>query len=510
MRRGTRLAGFACLLASCVAPSSPGEAPAPRVAVGGDSPLVAAFERVAYDTGVPAELLASLAYVETRFTQVSSSEGDAHGAPSYGILGLSQGELEAGARLAGVTDEAARTDAIASIRAGAALLRANAPDAVTTDDFLVTLDPTLRSEVSAILARGVDGRDASGRSIVVSARGGMKSDGTSTITQALGYPGAEWVPASSANYDTANRTSITNVVIHTTQGNYSGTLSWFKNPDAQVSAHYVVRSSDGHIAQMVDEKNVAWHDKCFNTTTIGIEHEGYVENPTKWYTEAMYSESAKLTSYLADKYNIEKKLGPIVGHGDAPDCSTHTDPGSGWNWDHYIDLVKVGGAGSFAATDVEVDAPASIVSGERATVTVRIKNTGSSAWDLDVTRLGTAMPQDRESAFFVDGDWIGPNRATAVDGRVASGQIGTFTFEIVGPQVREPTVYDEAFQLVAEGVVWFGPDIHVTTQVTPDGSSGYFGGGCSAAGNGGSGALACGMFALGALVVRRRRRRARR
>lgn len=501
MRRGT-LAGFACLLAGCLAPSA--EPPAPRVALGGDSPLVAAFERVAYDTGIPAELLAALSYAETRFVVLAPDAAHVHGTASYGVLGLSAADLADGALLAGVTDEAARTDALASLRAGAALIRAHAPDAVTLDDFLATLAPTVRAEVVALLARGVDGRDADGRSIVIAARGGRPPANLGEAVQALGYGGAEWIPASTANYRVANRTAVDHVVVHTTQGSYSGTLSWFKNPDAGVSAHYVVRSSDGHVAQMVDEKDVAWHDKCFNDTTVGIEHEGYIADPERWYTEAMYSESAQLTAYLCDKYGIPKEQGPIVGHGDAPDCSTHTDPGPGWDWPHYIQLVKVGGPGAFAASDVEVDVPASLVSGERATVTVRVTNTGQSAWDLDLTRLATAQPQDRPSALFVDGDWIAPNRAAAVDARVPAGEIGTFTFEIVAPEVREPTVIDEAFQLVEEGVIWFGPDIHVTTQVTPAGSSG----GCSAT-SGGSGALACGMFALGAFVLRRRRPRGR-
>lgn len=497
MRIGVRLAVSACLLAGCVAPSTD-EPAAPRVALGGTSPLVTAFERVAYDTGVPAELLATLAYVETRFELVASH---GHGAETYGLFGMTAADLEAGARLAGVSDEAARTDLMASLRAGAALLRAHAPD----DDFLAALAPALRAQVSAILARGLDARDANGLSITVAARGHAE-ESLASITQALGYEGAEWIPASSENYGAANRTAITNIVIHTTQGAYAGTVSWFKNPAAGVSAHYVVRSSDGHVAQMVDEKNVAWHDKCFNTTTIGIEHEGFIENPTKWYTEAMYRESAKLTAYLADKYGIAKELGPIVGHGEAPDCSDHTDPGPGWDWDHYLELVRTSGAGSFAASDVIVEAPAAMISGEHATVTVRITNTGSSAWDLDVTRLGTSAPQDRESQFFVDGDWISPSRATAVDAVAKRGETATFTFEIVAPQVTEPTAFDEAFQLVEEGAVWFGPEIHITTQVTPDKASES--GGCSST-KGGSSLLACGMFALGAIVLRRRRPRRR-
>jgi len=92
-----------------------------------------------------------------------------------------------------------------------------------------------------------------------------------------------------------------------------------------------------------------------------------------------------------------------------------------------------------------------------------------AAWDLDATRIGTQHPQDRDSAFFVDGDWISPNRATAIDTKTDAGVQGTFTFKIRGPAVTEPTVYDEAFSIVQESVTWFGPTFHVVTQVRPSG-----------------------------------------
>ena len=131
-----------------------------------------------------------------------------------------------------------------------------------------------------------------------------------------------------------------------------------------MSAHYVVRSSDGDITQMVDEKDVAWHDACFNTQDRSASSTRATSTaPSVWYTEAMYAESAKLTAYLADKYSIPKNRARILGHGEAPDCSTHTDPGPGWNWDHYMDLVTTGGAPMFGAGDVTVDAPASMVVG---------------------------------------------------------------------------------------------------------------------------------------------------
>ena len=250
---------------------------------------------------------------------------------------------------------------------------------------------------------------------------------------------------------------------------------------------------------MVDEKNVAWHDKCFNSKTVGIEHEGFIDKPELWYTEPLYIESAKLTAYLCDKYGIPKEMGAIVGHDTAPDCSTHTDPGDGWNWPHYLELVQTYGAPQFAAEDVIVQGPPTMVAGERATFTITLTNRGNAAWETDLTRLGTALPTDRESELFVDGDWLSPTRITAIDGRVEPGETGTFTFDVIAPDVREPTVIDEGFQLVEEDVTWFGPDIHVVFQTMPRAD----GGGCNT--SGGNASLLLVGFA--ALLLRRRYRR---
>jgi len=106
-------------------------------------------------------------------------------------------------------------------------------------------------------------------------------------------------------------------------------------------------------------------------------------------------------------------------------------------------------------------------------VTVTLANHGTSAWDIDATRLGTQDPPDRDSEFFVDGDWLAPNRATAIDATAAPQATGTFTFQIRGPDVALPQVYDEAFQLVEAGDgastndAWFGPIFHLVIQVVP-------------------------------------------
>jgi hypothetical protein len=506
MRTGS-LAGIALaslLTGACVAPLS--DSSAPGVAVGGSSALVDMFARVGTETGVPAELLATMSYVGTRLRFVSAEE---HGRTTLGLLGLSRDDLLAGAALAGITDHAALTEPEASVRAGAALLKSRDPSARTLGDFLSLFDGDERTALTDALIRGSDGRDASGNRVTIAARPELDAHaGLGTVEQGLGnadYGPASWSPAYAGNYAVGNRTKVSHIVIHDTEGSYAGTISWFKDPAANVSAHYVIKSSTGAITQMVKEKDTAWHDACFNTTTVGIEHEGYAAHPEQWFTEPMYVASAKLTAYLADKYSIPKERGFIVGHGEAPDCSDHTDPGPGWNWAHYIDLVKTGGAPTFLAGDAVIDAPTALVSGETATVTITITNNGNVAWDLDLTRVGTALPQDRESAIFLDGDWVSPSRPTGVDARVVPGATGTFTFDIVAPNVREVEVVDEAFQLVQDGGAWFGPEMHVVFSVAPKGDSG----GCSATG-GGSAGTACAMLLLGVLGLSRPRRRRRR
>ncbi len=173
-----------------------------------------------------------------------------------------------------------------------------------------------------------------------------------------------WV--ASPNYSSRDGTPISALVIHTTQGSYAGTIAWFQNPDANASAHYVLRSSDGQITQMVREADKAWHVRTENPYTIGYEHEGYVEEPS-WYTQAMYQSSALLARHDCDTYGInphrmfyrdtlddgtvldsgvhvlagQNYCTKIAGHQHYPNNS-HVDPGPYWNWNYYYRLVNQG------------------------------------------------------------------------------------------------------------------------------------------------------------------------
>lgn len=172
------------------------------------------------------------------------------------------------------------------------------------------------------------------------------------------YGPAIWNPAASCNYSSRNGVAVSAVTIHTVQGSYAGCISWFQNCNAGVSAHYVIRSSDGQVTQMVRESDKAWHVGSENAYTIGIEHEGYINNPS-WYTSAMYQSSADLVKDICTSgYGINPlrtHYGPscsgsssqcqlggcirIKGHQHYPN-QTHSDPGPHWNWTHYYHLIN--------------------------------------------------------------------------------------------------------------------------------------------------------------------------
>jgi N-acetylmuramoyl-L-alanine amidase-like protein/hydrophobic W protein len=169
---------------------------------------------------------------------------------------------------------------------------------------------------------------------------------------AVDYPGAIW--NGTTCYGTRSGTAITHVAIHDMEGYYSSTISWFKNCANNVSAHYLVRSSDGQITQMVREADMAWHVKASNPYTVGIEHEGFMSDAS-WYTDAMYNASAALSRNVCDRLGIDKtKTYFGTAQTALPDSSysvkghvhfanqTHTDPGTNWNWARYRSEVAYG------------------------------------------------------------------------------------------------------------------------------------------------------------------------
>ncbi|MCX5316079.1 N-acetylmuramoyl-L-alanine amidase [Streptomyces sp. NBC_00154] len=165
----------------------------------------------------------------------------------------------------------------------------------------------------------------------------------SGTARAASYPTTHWIPASTSNYTVSNRPTsyaIDRVVIHVTQEYFQDARRIFQDPARKVSAHYMLASADGYIAQFVREKDIAWHagNWSYNTRSIGIEHEGWVDEPS-WFTNVMYRQSAQLTAAICTRYGIPKDRTHIIGHYEVPGTD-HTDPGPYWDWAKYMTYVK--------------------------------------------------------------------------------------------------------------------------------------------------------------------------
>ena len=158
-------------------------------------------------------------------------------------------------------------------------------------------------------------------------------------------------PGDYGNYDLANRPddglAVRYVVIHDTEVGYDETVALFQNPLAYVSSHYVIRSSDGEVTQMVPTRNVAWHagNWWINTHAVGIENEGFALEGNEWLTDALYRSLARLTRYTADRYGIPLDREHIIGHDQVPgpteafQAGMHWDPGPFFDWAHFMTLV---------------------------------------------------------------------------------------------------------------------------------------------------------------------------
>ncbi|GGO61456.1 hypothetical protein GCM10012289_03730 [Nonomuraea cavernae] len=257
-----------------------------------------------------------------------------------------------------------KSDDAANVLGGAAVLRARADalklDAKARKDVArwysavaaygqAPNDDAARIYADAVyetLAAGIDAAGVRVAPRAVQPDRGAYADEPRMLAAATDYAGALWKAASPSNYAVSSRPAsdkIDRIIVHVTQGSYAGTISWFQNSAAKVSAHYVVRSSDGQITQMVREKDRAWHagNSDYNRRSVGIEHEGYVGDAS-WFTEQMYRASAALTRDIADRHGIPKDRTHIIGHVQVPG-SDHTDPGSYWNWTKYMSYVTGGG-----------------------------------------------------------------------------------------------------------------------------------------------------------------------
>ena len=352
------LLGAVIALLAAPAHARPG---APRPAT-----LAASFQKAATSFSVPTDLLMAIAYINTHWQPLAGTPTEDHG---YGPMHLTVqpggDTLARAARLLNVPPELLRQDDGANIMGGAALLHdlwitceKTKPTSDLAPWFGIVArysnftDPRVANsyaqDVFDIMRRGVQAVGPNGETLSIQPHPGLVTQDTKPATQnadeplSADYGPALWAPAYSGNYEAGRSGNRINyIIIHDTEGSYQSTINWFQNPQSGVSAHYVVRSRDGEITQMVRDADTAYHagNYPYNLQAIGIEHEGYASQNT-WYTEAMYNSSAELARTLADRYGVAKDHAHIIGHYQVPYPSTHTDPGQYWRWAYYMSKVR--------------------------------------------------------------------------------------------------------------------------------------------------------------------------
>nr|WSW65992.1 amidase [Streptomyces sp. NBC_00995] len=380
-------------------------------------PMNQAFEQAARTYDVPRDLLAAVGYGETRLDGHAGRPSQANG---FGVMHLvsnpAHRTLERAADLTGKPLAELRGDTPANILGGAAVLRGYADtlglDAGDRDDLGAWYPAVARysgsegqaaalyaDTVYTLLADGLDAVTPDGEHISVTGRPvSPDKDGltaTDASTRSADYPSALWVAADPNNFATGRTAAIDKVVIHVTQGSYAGTISWFRDPVSEVSSHYVVRSSDGQITQMVRDSDTAYHARSANASSLGIEHEGFIDDPS-WFTDAMYRSSAALTAHLCDRYGIPKDRAHIMGHVDVPG-NDHTDPGPYWDWDRYMELVGGSDGGSTGTDGLSFTAYATQRSGSTG-AQVRAVQTLLNAQNYPVGEVDGSFGPDTEGA----------------------------------------------------------------------------------------------------------------
>ncbi|MCT2587864.1 N-acetylmuramoyl-L-alanine amidase [Actinophytocola gossypii] len=336
--------------------------------------LNAAFAGAAEEFDVPRDLLVAVGHGETHLDGHAGKPSQDNG---YGVMHLvsnpKRQTLELAAELTGEPVAELKADRAANVRGGAAVLRSLADDAgmsgadrddlaawlPVVEDYSGAADDSVAAmyagTVYDLLRAGLQTRTPDGELVGVPAHPGLPAPAAreDVSAQGMDYPDSRWIPAHSGNYANGRSAAIDQIVVHVTQGSYAGTISWFQNPASGVSAHYVVKSSNGEVTQMVRDGDTAYHARSANPRTLGIEHEGFVDNPS-WFTDSMYRSSAALSRWLADRHGIPKNRQGIVGHNEVPG-NDHTDPGPHWNWDYYLDLVNGGSSSSGVYTGSSTD-----------------------------------------------------------------------------------------------------------------------------------------------------------
>jgi hypothetical protein len=298
----------------------------------------------AADDAVPADLLRAVAWVES-----------SHATLDGGWMGLDAERLARGAFLTGLTEAQLRTDAAANLVAGAALLAELRDDVAPSahpaeidaawwpvltawaDTGEAWLDDAFALDVFGALQRGVIAptdrvEDAN---VLIAPR---TVPGLDLLTPDAGpanpaaYPGAVKIGASAP----ARAVDVARIDL------VSAEATWVRALAAPPRGHYVVRASDGWVAEQVaDDLEAGAPDAVTVVTTGGV------ASPGAWTVQALEG-SARLVGWLARRHDV-----PVDSEHIAGELGPHFP----WRpWLQMVDCFATGSVGCDSGLAGGVDA----------------------------------------------------------------------------------------------------------------------------------------------------------
>jgi N-acetylmuramoyl-L-alanine amidase len=148
--------------------------------------------------------------------------------------------------------------------------------------------------------------------------------------------------APSPNWD-ERKLPVSMVVLHYTEmQGHEAALARLRDPDAKVSAHYLI-SEAGEVIRLVDEDKRAWHagasfwrgHRDVNSASIGIEldHPGHA-NGYREFSEAQFTSLVPLLARIVSEHDVPRAN--VVGHSCvAP--ARKLDPGELFPWERLAE-----------------------------------------------------------------------------------------------------------------------------------------------------------------------------
>lgn len=104
----------------------------------------------------------------------------------------------------------------------------------------------------------------------------------------------------SPNRSSRHGAKVTLIVVHSTEGAYSGAVSWLCKAQSQASAHIVVKEDGREATQLVLLSEKAWHVAAYNSFSVGIECAGHSGK----LPDAQLRVVARIVAYLLHRYGL--------------------------------------------------------------------------------------------------------------------------------------------------------------------------------------------------------------